>query len=266
VNRRTTLGFVVVVVAFSCALLCCPSPKDKETALADAAVAAIDTAPQKKAIDPTTTATVTGVITFSGTPPPSTMLTASSADCQAARPKEFSAEDVKVNGGKVQDAFVWVKSGLEAYAFPLPKEPVKVDQKGCMYHPRIIGVRAGQDLEFTNSDATLHNISSKPASQGGWNFVTPQGMAGKRSFKKPEVPVKIGCDVHPWMKAYVGVVDHPFFAITGPEGTFTMPGLPAGTYTIGVWHERLGGTEQSVTISAKELKNVTMELRGSAPQ
>lgn len=246
-------------------LICCPAPKENETAQSDRGAAPVAAeVPQKKAIDPTSTATVTGVITFSGTPPPSTMLTASSADCQAARPGPFSAEDVKVNGGKVQDAFVWVKSGLEAYGFPAPEGSVKVDQKGCMYNPRIIGVRAGQDLEFMNSDATLHNISSKPAGQGGWNFVTPQGMSGKRNFKKAEVPIKVGCDVHPWMKAWVGVVDHPFFAVTGADGTFKMPGLPAGTYTIAAWHELLGSVEQQVTIAAKESKDVALALPGPA--
>jgi hypothetical protein len=117
-------------------LIGCPS-KQKETAT-EAAATAEQTAPvaQKSAIDPTKTATVTGVVTFSGTPPAPTMLTASSADCKALRPKEFSAEDVKVADGKVENAFVWVKSGLEGYSFSVPSEPVKVDQRGCMVRVR----------------------------------------------------------------------------------------------------------------------------------
>lgn len=257
-NRwRVSVGLGVVGI-FACVLICCP-PKENPSERGDAAV--VEQQPPKKTIDPATTATVSGVVTFNGTPPAPTMLTVSSADCQQAHPKEFSAEDVKVNGGKVEDAFVWVKSGLDGYAFPPPTGSVGIDQKGCMYHPRLIGARAGQDIEFKNSDQTLHNISSKPTTQNGWNFVTPQGMSGKRSFKKPEVPVKIGCDVHPWMKAYVAVVDHPFFTVTGADGSFKFAGLPPGTYTIAAWHERLGATEQQVTIAAHEKKEASLELK-----
>jgi plastocyanin len=218
----------------------------------------------KKTIDATTTATVTGAVTFSGTPPESTMLKVSSdAACTSVHPKEFSAEDVKVAGGKVENAFVWVKTGLADYTFTAPAGPVQVDQRGCMYNPRMIGVRTGQEIEFLNSDQTLHNIASKPSEQNGWNFVTPMGSSGKRSFKKPEVPIKIGCDVHPWMRAYVGVVDHPFFAVTKADGSFKFAGLPAGTYTIGAWHERLGTIEQSLTVAAKEAKEIALALPGS---
>jgi hypothetical protein len=127
------------------------------------------------------------------------------------------------------------------------------------------GARAGQPIEFLNSDQTLHNISSKPVSQPGWNFVTLQGSSGKRDFKKPEAPIKIGCDVHPWMKAWIGVVNHPFFAVTGADGKFSMAGLPAGSYTITAWHERLGTVDQQITVAAKDRKELALALPGETP-
>lgn len=254
-----------MVVLAATAVVGCPKQEEKTNAPVTPEKTAAVEAP-KKTIDATSTATVTGFVIFSGTAPAPTMLKVSSdAACTSVHPKEFSSEDVKVADGKVENAFVWVKSGLAEYSFPAPTEPVKVDQRGCMYNPRMIGVRTGQDIEFMNSDPTLHNIASKPSAQNGWNFVTPMNSSGKRNFKKPEVAIKIGCDVHPWMRAYVGVVDHPFFAVSKADGSFSFAGLPAGTYTIGAWHERLGTIEQSVTIAAKESKELSLALPGTPP-
>jgi plastocyanin len=218
-----------------------------------------------KTVDPTTTSTVTGVVSFGGTPPAPTMIRASSdAACSKVHPSEFDGGDVLVKDGKVENVFVWVKTGLEAYAFPMPAEPVKMEQLGCMYKPRLAGVRAGQEIVFTNDDPTMHNVSAKPKTQKGFNIVTPVGQHGSRTFQKPEVPIRVGCDVHPWMSAYLGVVDHPLFAITGPDGAFTLKGLPPGTYTIAAWHERLGTIEQRLTIAAREAKTLDLALPGPA--
>lgn len=220
-------------------------------------------APAGKTVDATTAAVLTGTVSFAGPLPKSTMIKASSdAACAKAHPDAFSAEDVQVRDGRVTDAFVWVKSGLAGYAFPSPKTIIRVAQQGCMYRPRIIGARVDQEIEFSNEDPTLHNVSSKPEEQRGFNFVTTQGQVGRRAFHAPEVPIPVGCDVHPWMRAYVGVFDNPFFTVTGPEGTFEFGGLPPGTYRLGAWHERLGMTELEVTVGPKEQKAVTLALPG----
>ena len=113
----------------------------------------------------------------------------------------------------------------------------------------MIGVRTDQDIMFLNSDETIHNIKSSPKKGKGWNFVTPPKGKGSRSLGTEEVMVKLGCDVHPWMTAWLGVVDHPFFAVTKEDGTFSFPGLPKGTYTLSAWHERHGVVETKITVS-----------------
>jgi plastocyanin len=163
-----------------------------------------------------------------------------------------------VQDGKVENAFVYVKSGLGDRVFERPKEIVEIDQQGCMYRPRILGVQTGQEIRFRNSDATLHNVHTLPKSSSPVNF----GMSRKGSERsirigKAEVMVTIKCDVHPWMRAYVGVLDHPYFALTGADGSFTLRNVPAGAYTLGVWHERFGEREAKVAVEPGKASEAT---------
>jgi hypothetical protein len=251
--------FLAIWVAAGCgACTACKKDGTAETA---------EQAPPEKAptktIDPQATGSVSGAVLFKGTPPAPSMIRANAdAACAKAHPGEYDAGDVLVHDGKVEAAFVWVKSGLEDYRFDALTEPVKVNQEGCMYHPRIFGARTNQMVEFTNSDQTLHNIDAKPLKSSGFNFVTPQGAKQARAIKRPEVMVKVGCDVHPWMHAFMGVLDHPFFRVTGADGAFELSGLPAGTFTIAAWHERLGEIEQSVTIAAGDKKTIELAVPG----
>ena len=183
--------------------------------------------------------------------------------CVKARPGSFDAGDVRVKDGKVENAFVWISSGLEEYGFDPPGEAITIDQRGCMYQPRVVGARTDQQIVFLNSDETIHNIKSTPKNSKGWNFATPPNGRGTKSLGKQEVMVKLGCDVHPWMTAWVGIVDHPFFAVTGAEGTFDFSGLPIGTYTISAWHERLGTVESKITVEREPAK---VELTLPGPQ
>jgi len=166
------------------------------------------------------------------------------------------------DGKSLANVFVYVKDGLGNYVFDTPTESAKIDQKECRYHPHVFGMRVGQPLEIINSDPTLHNIHAMPKANSEFNNGQPiQGMKMTHTFDKPEVMVPFKCDVHGWMNAYVGVLNHPYFAVTKDDGKFELANLPAGTYTIEAWHEKLGPMTQSVTIAAKESKDVTFSFK-----
>ena len=151
-------------------------------------------------------------------------------------------------GGELANAFVYVKSGLSG-SFPAPAEPAVLSQVGCLYTPHVGGIQVGQTLKVVNTDPTLHNVHASPTANAEFNQAQPfQGMELERTFDSAEVMIPFKCDVHPWMSSYLGVVDHPFFAVTGADGSFSIDGLPAGSYTLEVWHERLGTQTADVTV------------------
>ncbi len=193
---------------------------------------------------------ITGTISLNGKAPTRRQVKMSAdPQCEAANPDGRLGEVFVVNDGKVQNVFVYVKEGLGDKNFEAPKEPAKINQHGCMYTPHVVGVMAGQTLEILNSDGTLHNVHSLPKNSKQFNSAMPmKGMKIKKKFASPEIMVRMKCDVHPWMSAYVGVLDHPFFAVSGSDGSYTIKGLPAGTYTIEAWHEKMGTQTQSVTV------------------
>ena len=169
------------------------------------------------------------------------------------------AEDVVVNGGKLQNVFVYVKEGLSgAHAAPATK--VLVDQDGCVYKPHVVGVMTGQTLSFKNSDGVLHNIKAAASVNRPFNISQPTNMESERSFASAEVMVPVQCDVHGWMHAYVGVLDHPYFAVSGADGMASIGNLPPGTYTVEAWHEKYGTQTQSVTVGPNETKPITFNF------
>ncbi len=152
--------------------------------------------------------------------------------------------------GNVQWAFVYVKKGAEGKKGPAPA-PAVIDQKGCMYNPHVLGIVAGQDILIKNSDPTLHNIHALPFNNKEFNEGQPQqGMEMKKTFTNPEIMVKVKCDVHPWMGAWVGVLEHSFFAVTNEKGKFEIKGLPAGKYTVEVWHEKYKSVTKEIEVKA----------------
>jgi plastocyanin len=160
--------------------------------------------------------------------------------------------------------FVYVKDGLGDYYFETPTTAVTLDQKGCHYAPHVFGVRAGQPVEIVNSDPTLHNVNAMAKVNQSFNLGQAiQGMKNQKVFKTPEVMVHIKCDVHNWMNAYAGVLNHPYFAVTANGGSFELKGLPPGTYTIEAWHEKLGTQTQSVTLAANESKPITFAFKAN---
>ena len=171
---------------------------------------------------------------------------------------ERAAESLVVGPNQsLQNVFVYVKDGLGAFGFPVPTEAVVLDQDKCRYTPRVLGVRVGQPLSIRNSDPLLHNVRANGTINQGFNMSTPlEGISFERTFATKEVMIPFKCDVHAWMTAYVGVLDHPYFGTTTNEGTVVLANVPPGTYTIEAWHETLGARTEQVTIGAKETKDV----------
>ena len=208
---------------------------------------------------------VSGRVTFEGTPPENAVINlASDPACVTARPDGLKLDTVMVNNGGLENVFVYVKDGLGNYYFETPTTPVTLDQKGCHYSPHVFGLRTGQPLEILNSDQTLHNVNAMARVNQAFNMgQAMQGMKSQKTFTKPEVMVRIKCDVHAWMTAYAGVLNHPYFAVTANGGAFELKDLPPGTYTIEAWHEKLGTQTQTVTLGAKETKSVGFAFKAS---
>jgi hypothetical protein len=195
--------------------------------------------------------TVTGKVSFDGEPPVRTPLRMG-ADPKCKPGRESLSESTIVSAGKgLKNVFVYVKDGLGDAVYETPATPIVLDQVGCRYEPHVFGVFVNQPINIKNSDMTLHNVHAVPKTNEEFNFGQPNDQAPivTKTFTKPEIGVPFQCDVHGWMRSYANVVTHPFFAVTRDDGTFDIKGLPAGTYTIEAWHERLGRQTQQVTIS-----------------
>jgi hypothetical protein len=164
------------------------------------------------------------------------------ADSKCAKmhgPLMASDEFVVDPSGNVQWAFVYVKSGISGNVPPAPGSPVYMDQVSCVFTPHVVGIRVGQPLVVLNSDNLLHNVHSLPFLNKEFNIGLPEaGMDIRKSFDQPEVMIAIKCDVHPWMKSWIGVLDHPYFSISNAVGSYRIPDLPPGRYTIEAWHEK----------------------------
>lgn len=160
------------------------------------------------------------------------------------------AEDTLVDAsGGLANVFVWVKNP-PAGSHPAPTEPVRLDQRGCLYTPRVQGILLGQKLEISNGDDTLHNVRALADKNRPFNLGQPPATPPRvKTFTVTEPALKFKCDVHPWMAAYLFVMDHPYFGVSGADGKFTLPALPAGTYTLVAWHEKLGEKEAQVTVA-----------------
>jgi len=222
--------------------------------------------PSGQKVDSATAGEVTGTVALAGTAPANEAIKMNADPvCVKANTTPQEQETYVVTDGKLANVFVYVKDGLSAYSFDPPTGMLTFDQKNCRYHPHVFGARVGQAVEIVNSDPTLHNIHALPKDNAEFNNGQPiQGMKMTHTFTAKEVMVPFKCDVHGWMNAYVGVVDHPFFAVTDKDGKFSFKGLPPGTYTIEAWHEKLGTQTATVTIAAKETKDANFSFKAAA--
>lgn len=202
-------------------------------------------------------ASISGTVKFTGTAPANPAIDMSEeAACKSKHEGQPTDPEFVVNDGKLGNVFVYVKSGLAAgKTYTAPTSPVVLDQDGCLYKPRVFGVMTGQQIEIRNSDPVLHNIKAVPKENRGFNISQPtKGMTTTRTFAMREVVVPLECNVHSWMNAWVGVLDHPYFATSATDGSFKISGLPAGTYEVEAWHEKLGAQTMQVTVAADEGK------------
>jgi plastocyanin len=174
----------------------------------------------------------------------------------------FAQDVVTDTKGDLENAVVFVADGLGDRTFDLPSTPAVVEQKGCLYQPHVMAVRANQPLEIMNDDATSHNIHPTPVNNREWNKAEPPGSKLEDSFAREEIAIPVKCNLHPWMRGYIAVFKHPYFAVTRKDGSFDLSNLPPGTYAIKAWHEKLGTSTQMVTIGANETKEISFVFKG----
>jgi hypothetical protein len=217
--------------------------------------------------DPATAATVTGRVLVQGALPADQVVRIDGdKGCVALNGRSDRALGAIVPGdaGTVQNVFVYVKDTLSGRRFAAPATPVVLDQQKCAYVPRVVGVQVDQPLAVRNSDPLMHNIRSEGEINQPFNFSQPvAGVTTEKRFATREIMIPFKCDVHAWMRAYVGVLEHPFHAVTGQAGTFTLAGVPPGSYTIEAWHETLGTQTAAVTVAAGETREISFTFKAA---
>jgi plastocyanin len=205
-------------------------------------------------VDPSSASSIHGRVKFEGRLPDPQKIDMTQDPACGNKPNYD--ESVIVNNGALQNVFLYVKSGLNAGG-GMRDEPVTIKQQGCRYEPHVLGAMVGQQIDIINSDETTHNIHPMPTASKPWNeSQLPKAEPIVKRFAKPELMIPIKCNQHPWMRMYLNVVEHPFFAISKQDGTFEISGLPPGEYTIAAVHEKLGEQEMKVNVGPKENKAV----------
>lgn len=197
-------------------------------------------------------ASITGQIKYDGeVPKPKEIKMSTDPVCLTKHANPVFADSVVVSDDKaLADVFIHVTSGLPSKEFETPGKPVVLDQKGCMYSPKVLGVMVNQPLQILNPDGTLHNVHGTPKINKKFNLAMPKFRKKMtRKFDKPEFMFQVKCDVHPWMGAWISVMEHPYFAVSNADGKFSIADLPAGEYEIEAWHAKLGSQKQKVVIS-----------------
>jgi plastocyanin len=248
------LGVGLVLIAFAFMVGCSkPRPAAKEEPVVYFKV------------DPATAGVIAGKILFSGKAAAGkTVDMSEDPQCNKLHAKAVVDQAIVVNkNGTLANVFVYIKGGLEGKKFAPPSFGAVMDQKGCWFEPRVLGIQTGQELEVTNSDPVTHNIHPRAHVNREWNQSQEQGTAPlERRFGYREIMIRVKCNIHNWMHAFIGVVDNPYFAVTGADGRFELKNVPPGEYTIEAWQEELGVQEQHVTVAASGKAEVAFTFKG----
>lgn len=219
--------------------------------------------PNQKVLDLSEAGSLKGIVRFEGIVPESKPIPVrGNPECAAMHAGgSIPSEELLVTNGVLQNAFVYVKEGLEGYGFDTPAETVTVSNRKCVYVPHVAGAQVNQPVILLNEDPTLHNIHSYSKNAPAFNLGLPfQGVKQTKKFTKPEVMITLKCDVHPWMIGYLGILPHPYFGVTGEDGAFDLGNLPPGKYTVEAWHEKLGAQSQVIEIGPRETKEVEFKF------
>lgn len=262
--KGKSLFIFTAVTALAIGIMSCGGgPTQTETPAATPAATA------GRPVDAATAGSVGGAVKLDGAPPrmrPINM--AAEPACARVHTTPATTQHVLVGtAGALQNVVVYLKGDFSQYAFDPASSPVMLDQKGCLYSPHVFALRVGQPVHVMNSDQTTHNVHPIPVNNREWNESQPPGAGAiMQSFAREEVAVPVKCNVHPWMNSYIAVVSHPYFQVTGQDGSFSLKNVPPGTYTLTAWHELYGANEQSITIGASEAKsvNITFKPAGAA--
>jgi len=262
---RVGVGFWVLA-AIAGAAACGGAGEDRPAARpADGRPAADDESPARgyEVVPVPDGGTITGVVVFDGTvPPPQTIAVGDGAEaCGATQP----VQPLRVApGGALADVVVSVADIPSGVGFVQPETPLLLDQVECQFVPRVMIVPVGTAVTVRNSDPLTHNVHTAAFENRPVNRSQPPGgPALSLDFSAPEL-VHIRCDLHPWMGAWIAVVDHPYNALTGPDGRFAIENIPPGTYRITTWHESLGRTTREVVVAAEDVSELIIRVAPSA--
>ena len=215
---------------------------------------------------PSGTAIVRGLVkVFGPRPAPTPINMNADPSCAKLHPGGVTSEEVLAAAdGGLQNVVVFVSEGLGDRTFDPPPQPISMEQKGCMYSPHVVSVRANQELDIVNNDATTHNLHPVPANNREWNKAQAPGTRVDATFAREEIAIPIKCNIHPWMRSYIAVFKHPFFAVTDNAGNFELKNLPPGDYTIEAWHEKLGRSRQKVSVGPGATKELEFVFKPAA--
>ncbi|HYE15648.1 MAG TPA: carboxypeptidase regulatory-like domain-containing protein [Pyrinomonadaceae bacterium] len=271
--RSKRAKFLVALLAALCLLTfspACGGADDEE----DAADAGTEESSETASLTPYSPTgkegIISGAVNFEGAAPAPKPISMDQ-DPVCAQAGEAVSEDIVINGDKLQNVFVYISEGkagdkdIKGYSFTPPPTPAVLDQKGCQYVPHVLGVQANQKLQILNSDPTSHNVNAMADKNPKFNQGQgPSAPPLEKTFARPETLIPVKCNQHPWMRAYIGVLGHPFFAVSGKDGRFEIKGVPPGTYTLTAWHEKYPkGLTQSVTVAAGESKSADFKFSAS---